>query len=476
MTKPEPPRNPKVYARSTTNDRYRIPPPLAKPDEIWSRITELLADEPAATAQAEKPKEARRKRGAARRRARRLRWRRILDVVAMVTWSPTIIKLFIGDLDRTILSSVAPGALWVLDVRWFLVLAVAALLLLLLNGRTLGLSLGYVVCYPLVILLWKLPKSLIKRQSPLLAIALASVTFNLAARTRPFIYAVTLETLCGLIILTSGEHWLIWVAVTAFTIVLVWWLTVMAVDMFRTEALLRAQNRFIRWLLGFKILEKVVTTDQPDQLSLKDWKIDDAKQYRDRAGAALIVRQILFYWAEAVTQYRRGPAVAVLNALVVAGMIAQIVVAFAFINYGIYVVDPAQYTAASSPDAATFLYYSAAAIYFGEVDNLVPIGTWAVIAKLSNGLIGSIGVLTIVASFLVSLRPARADAGATTAIRTLTRQADDLGAVIETQYRTNLNDLRDRLQLVEWSGHSALVWLVSRSRPDHAGSTIGTSD
>jgi hypothetical protein len=468
MTKTEPPRNHKVYARSTTNDRYRIPAPLAKPDEIWGRVAELLADEPEAAAAADKPKEARRKRGAARRRARRLRWRRILDVVATVAWSLIVIKLFIGDLDRTILSSIAPGALWLLDVRWFLALAVAALLLLLLNGRTLGLSLGYVVCYPAVILLWKLPKTLIKRRSPLLAIGLASLTFNLAARTRPFIYAVTLETLCGLIILTSGEHWLLWVAVAAFAIVLVWWLAVMAIDMFRTEALLRAQNRFIRWLLGLKILNKVVTPDQPDQLSLKDWKLDDAKQYRDRAGAALIVRQVLFYWAEAVAQYRRGPAIAVLNALVVAGMIVQIVVAFAFINYGIYLIDPSQYTAATSPNAATFLYYSAAGVYFGEVDNLVPIGTWAVVAKLSNGFIGSIGVLTIVTSFLVSLRPARAEAGATTAIRTLTDEADNLETVIETHYRTNLTDLQARLELVEWSGLGALIWLVSHSRPNRA--------
>ncbi len=122
MTKQEPPRNQKVYARSTNSRHKPPPPPNAPSNEVWNLIDRLVAENPdlgpSTTTETELKQ---RRRGGARRRRRRTDWRRVLDVFASIVWSFIVVKLFIGDLDRVMLAVIAPQAIWILDFRWLLV-------------------------------------------------------------------------------------------------------------------------------------------------------------------------------------------------------------------------------------------------------------------------------------------------------------------------------------------------------------------
>ena len=144
MTKQEPPRNEKVYRRSTQHLKTHPAPPSANPNEVWKKVQTLVDSEekkdPAKADKTEEPKL--RKRGAARRRQRRLRWRRFLDAVGIFVWIGIVIKLFIGDLDRDVLMTFAPNAVWLLDLRWFAVIGLAALFLIPFKLRTIGASIA----------------------------------------------------------------------------------------------------------------------------------------------------------------------------------------------------------------------------------------------------------------------------------------------------------------------------------------------
>ncbi len=269
MTKQEPPRNQKVYARSTSYRHKPPPPPNAPSDEVWDLINRLVAENPEPGSSTTPETELKqRRRGDARRRRRRTDWRRVLDVFASVVWSFIVVKLFIGDFDRVILAAIAPQAVWVLDFRWLLVLVLAALLLLLFNSRRLGLSLAYVIGFPLVLLCWKLPKFLIKKRSSLLVVGLAGIFTSIGSRARPFVIALASACLSGFMISSSEMPWVV-AGTIGMSLTLIWWLAITAFDLLRSTAFIRAQKKLIDWALQRRIIDKIPTPTLPNRITIQ---------------------------------------------------------------------------------------------------------------------------------------------------------------------------------------------------------------
>jgi hypothetical protein len=463
MTKKEPPRNQKVYQRSTQHAPYEPQLPAASAAVVWERISMLIPEVADIEQPAEPPKQ--RKRGAARRRKRLKRKARILDVVGAVVWLGAITKLFIADLDRLLVSSVIPQAAWLLDFRVFAVLALIALLLVLFKMRTLGVALAYVAAYPLVIIFWKLPKFLIKRRSPLLVMGLAGIVTSLAVRARLFICALAVSCLSGLLITLSGEPWLIYVGMGALLLTLLWWMSVTAIDLLRAPRFISAQEKLIKSATGAKLLDGLLTPKHPDPISLKAWTAEEAKAYRDIAGNVVLARRIMHFWAHSLDEYRKGPSVVILNVLVVVGLLAQVIAAFSLLTYGAFVVDSNQFEFTVPPQWSTFVYYSSTGLYFGEIGALAPVAGLAIVVKLLNGLVGAVGVLTIIGSMLIAFRSIRSESSSVGAIRLLNKKVNDIEATSGSQFQLSSEELEEHLLAASWGLMGVANWFASKT-PD----------
>lgn len=461
MTKQEPPRNQKVYARSTASRHNPPPPPNAPSDEVWDLIDKLVAEnpglEPSTTTETESKQ---RRRGDARRRRRRTGWRRVLDVFASVVWSFVVVKLFIGDLDRVMLEAIAPQAIWILDFRWLLVLVLAALLLLLFNSRRLGLSLAYVIGFPLVLLGWKLPKFLIKKRSSLLVVGLAGIVTSIGARARPFIIALAIACLSGFMISSAEMPWVV-AGTIGMALTLIWWLTITAFDLLRSTAFIRSQKKFINWALQRRIIDKIPTPTLPNRITIQSWTVEDAKKFRDSAGYRVLLTHVLRFWAECLDQYRKGPSVIVLNMMVAVGLTIQVILAFSFINLGVYTLTPGQFSSDINPSWWTFVYYSAVGAYFGEIGALAPVGGFAIVSKLANGLFGVAVVGTAITSISMNYRSVRTEADGEDVIRTLTGKAAEIREVSSQQHQMSFRDLENRLLATGWGLLGVSRWLAA---------------
>jgi hypothetical protein len=168
MTKREPPRNRKIYERSTQPFGQRPPAtPDATVEEVWDRIDTLVIQAaPAAAPEPVAPKQ--RTRGELRRVQRRRRVIRLLDIVSSIYWLAVLIKLFVADVDRLVVGLLAPEATWILDFRWAIALTLLALILVMFRRGAIALSFAYVAAFPLVVIFWKVPRFFFKRQSPML--------------------------------------------------------------------------------------------------------------------------------------------------------------------------------------------------------------------------------------------------------------------------------------------------------------------
>lgn len=453
-------RNRKVRDRAHIAKPYLPTPPQAEPKVVWERIETLAVSETPRENTTTEPKK--RKRGELRRR---LRWRRrfrLFDVLGSLMWAFVITKLFVTDIDRIILGSVAPDAMWVLDLRWLFGLAILALVLTLFRVRTLAFAVAYVVFFPAVVLLWKIPKFLVLRRSTLLASTFIAVGTSVVSRARLFVVALAIACLSGAAIL-SHDPTLTFIGIAGMLIALGWWLGITTVDRLHSDGFIRAQAAVINWILGNHYLEKFVTPEQPDAVALNTWTTEDATKFRDTAGNAILVRRGLLFWASAMAEFRRAPAVLLINACILVALFLQMVVVFAFVNYGLYSIDPSQFSFTREPDALVFANYSANAIFFGEIAALTPVFGWAVGMKIFIGVLGSLGVLTIVGSSVFAYRAAKTDRESDEAVAALQAKAEALQELSEEQFQMSLEDLHTKLAITGWGLLRIADWLRAKT-------------
>jgi len=447
------------FARGHAQFGNQPPPSMAPTDAVWKRVTELLPGEPKVKPSVEPTPKGEPEAHAGSKRLK-LAFR-ALDVLGAIAWIFVITKVWIADVDRLLFSWVAPQAMWLLDLRVFAVLGLASLLLLLFKLWKIGVGLAYVSFFPLVVALWKVPKFFVDRGNPALAVGALGVVVSLAARAKVWVLALTIASVSALMILLTNDPVLIGIGVGAMLITLLWWFGVTAVDLFRAPSILRSHEIVIDAVLGWSIIDRIMTPTRPDRVTLNAWSKEDATAYRDGAGWAILTYRVLYFWAYLIDQFRKTPAVVVLNAIILIGLSAQVVLAFAFATYGLYVIDPGQFAFTSSPDALTFLYYSATGL--NEIDALKPAGAWAIGMKLAEGAVFFVGLGTIVGSTAMAFRSVRADATAVSAIRRLKSKADDVEALAGAHFEMRLDQLEQRLVDASWGLFGIAMWLNSRT-------------
>jgi hypothetical protein len=446
-------------------------PPSADPDLVWGRVLTLLeAEEVAptaaatATATTEQPKA--RRRGATRRRQRRRRTLRALDVIGFLVWLGLIVKVFIADWDRMVVSFLFPHLTWVLDLRWFFPLALLAMLLVLFKASRLGLGIAYVIAFPLVVVFWKIPKFLMEHRSPYVFFGLLSVVTTIASRSRRLIVSFTIACFSALLITLGDTNWLRLAGIVGMFATLGWVLCATSVDMLRSPAFIRAQEKLVRAMLSWDFFDRLIVPIQPNQLTLKSWKVDDAKAYRDSAGNAVLLRSSLAFSAYSLDRYRTGPTTVVLNAIAVISLILQIIAIFAFINYGVYLVDGSAFAYTREPNGLTFGYYSSAALYFSEVAALAPVTGLAMAVKIANGLVGGVILSTVILTIFFTYKGSRSDAISDEVVRMIKGKVSDVEKMSASQYQLPISDLELRLHQTNWGAGGVSRWLGQRIPAD----------
>lgn len=468
-------RNRKVYERSTEPPGpKRRPIPDAPVDEVWARVQVLLAEEAeptgpkpevAKTANAETEKSKRSEHSSPRGRLQRKIW--VLDIVAVAAWSFVFTKLFVADVDRYLLGAVAPELLWLLDYRVVLALLLLSMVLLLFKARHVAGAIAYISAYPIVVLFWKVPLFVVKRwrvarRASSFAVALLNSALAWTARAKWIMLAISIYTVSALVIALLDSPVAIYTAAAAMLATLGWSLAVSVIDMFRSSRLIDLQRRSITWILDKDVLDRLLVPKHPDRVAIRDWTLADAKAYRDSAGYAVLAHRLLELWAYAIDEYRRGPALVLQNVAAIVFMLIQIVVVFSFINGGIYVASSEQYDASVQPGWWTWLYYSASALTFGEIDAIAPTGVIATIAKLMNGWIGGIGVLTIVVTFVISIRRKRTEYAVDRSVKMLAGKAKSIEEMSRLEYKMGIDELAGYLTQVAWGLNLLSEWLFEK--------------
>lgn len=146
-------------------------------------------------------------------------------------------------------------------------------------------------------------------------------------------------------------------------------------------------------------------------------------------------------------------------------LVAICVIAFAFINYGVYQLDPAQFSPSVPPTPFLLLYYSFKTFISNSVNDLVPVKQWAELVSMAENLFGFFTV-SIFVTTLFTQKNARQTKEIDNAVKSIQLDAEAMEGFVRSEFRLmTIEDAIAELERVKASLLGVVLWL-SQSRSE----------
>jgi hypothetical protein len=397
---------------------------------IWQKVDYGLARQEKGDSEEKTPAET-----IAERSRQWRRWRISLDVVGTIFWVYVTLKVFFFDVDRELVESLIPGHDWIIDFRFLAFLIIAAIAVLALGPRKALLCGAYIFFFPLIVLIWKLPKLLYKSKSWISLFAAIHVVASVLANFRYAVIATALGVLSAVLILWTNSH-----ALLAFAMAVIASLLLLALG--RTLLFSAQPASFID--IQEKALARIRKSNGLPQIAaisdeLRDNQVQrfneqQQMQFLMNLQSAVLMQRLPLFWAYQLEQYRRSPVPVLFTGLAYAWLVLQTVIGLALLNYGLYKIDPSAFQFEDAPSILVFGRYAVSSLSGSEIGAVQPEGAFANVLFLGATALGIIFLIGFVVGLFLSFRQKSQDAALREMIHGFKEQSRELDRQLQREY------------------------------------------
>lgn len=358
--------------------------------------------------------------------------RRALDLIGTVAWTYAFLKVFVFDVDREIVRSLAPGVEWLVDLRFFVVVATVGVAVIALRPRSLMVALLYVALFPLVVLLWKLPRGLLRLKSWVAAFAVVNVATDLISNFRYFVVASALFLLSALAVLATETDVVLGLAAVVLAVLLVTALARTIWHSLEPSRFIAMQEKGIEKVLESDTVTSLTTlNDELTGTEIERFDATQQGQFLMSVLASVTANRALYFWGYQLDKYRRSSTAFLYNALSYVWLLTVTIVILTLINWALYEIDPSAFTFDEEPGLIVVARYSFSSLIGGEIGALQAHSDIANAVSLVGMFIG-IGLLAgLVLTVILSFRREQQNQ----AIEGTLIRIDELGLELEARHR-----------------------------------------
>jgi hypothetical protein len=294
----------------------------------------------------------------------------VANVIAIFFWSYAIIKIFLFDVDVYVISLASPAFVWVLNYKFLIFSGLIVIAMLVTKSLMLGLAVGYIAFYPLIVVFWKLPRFIWKKQSWLLLFAVLNSLIGLFRSFKRIFISTTLFLICGILILTADNQYVLQASSLTIFALLVTTYVMTFLRAFKPSAVFQTYKTI------FPVVGKSALLKVDDSVRDLPIEVMSAKQLEMRTNSlqnVVLYNRICLLVSKKLRDYQDSGANVASYILTVVGLFLFVVISFALINYALYKSDQSlfQFTYSKKTFFA-FIYYSAGSMFYAA-NGLVPI-------------------------------------------------------------------------------------------------------
>lgn len=373
------------------------------------------------------------------------------ECAAIFLWAAIVTKLFVYDFDVYLIQKFSSASSWIVEYKFFAFLALLCFVGAFLGQKSLRSGLVYVLLYPFVLVLWRMPTLIFRNWA--LAIAFAPAIHSIATTFRTTLIWVACALLAGYTIAVTGSDCLIVGGMLVLFIFLVrhlWHVFTRALQPSRVFASLATvvekTDRFFdaRSLSSARLSEFAPESDEY------------RNEYRVSLATAYLINSCLRYLARKLQAVAESGKLEVYFIATLLRTLVLAVVIFAFQYWALYRLSPASFQPSDHLVFWDFLGLSINTLMTASVSRITPVGASAqVLCHLE--LIVTLLLISILAVIIWAVAREHYREDLARAIDKLNASEQRLVEQIERDFGGTYDELE--LHLVDYN-----LWLVNAMR------------
>lgn len=385
-------------------------------------------------------------------------------LLGTIFWSYLIIQVFIYDLDRYIFDTYLPSYSYIIDYKFFVFLLLVTVCAVLVKRYFLMYL--YILFFPLILLLWKFPKTVYKFKSWLLVLGVLEFITSLFYKLKFRIVVTTITLFSSLFVVISDSKLILIASIIALCGIAI-------LTIFRTIYLSYKSSIFFSY--QSKLISKFRQSSFAKDLILLDEEVRKSKSLKltpkqseavlNSIQNAVLLNRGIYLWAYQLEKYRKSKVSFILSGFTYIWLYVKLILFLGFINFGLYKYSQANFSVSGSDSLLSFIYYSMNSLFLSEISAIQASSEIAIFVGLLSGLIGLLigGVLLL--NFFYVAKQNKTNDDLTNAIQAVKEEARELDKNIQTEFNLTANEAMKKLEEVQTVFIKFIV-MISSQLPD----------
>jgi hypothetical protein len=297
------------------------------------------------------------------------------EIVAIFFWLYLISKVFIFDFDIYLAEKIFPEYGWIIQYRFFILLFVLAVIFLLTKNRNIVVWSLYILLYPFVVLVWKIPFFIFNQGSWNLAIASIDSLISFFVKPKFRFVKTSFFIVSMAVILFSPNKTLIWCSI--FTILII----IILAYIERVTYIIKPTGVYQIYFKVISFYAEAVKNSplSPTEEDIEKFYSDDIEIIEDNKIVTSIQQLVLcnrlcLFVSKKLKVYKDSRFGVLSNILGILFLVLFTVLSFAFINLGLVKINPDYFIMTQPLSFFIFFYYSFNALVFNSIREIIPNG------------------------------------------------------------------------------------------------------
>lgn len=263
------------------------------------------------------------------------------------------------------------------------------------------------VFYPLLALIWFLPKTILNKGKIYLLMNYLNSVYNIFKRFKYSIFNFVLFCISILLLLIVNETWAKWFAIVSFSYFYFSYIIRYIKKSFRPASLFGENIE--------SLIDKLVLKGKENDSAILsfvnnlDKDTSDDKGKNSNISKLLMLNYTLDRLSIGINGFRGKRAFVIALIYELALFLIFSIIYFWFINVQLFNIDHTFFNTNGTPKIFEFLYYTIKNITFGSIDSIMPFHWTTKLTEILSFIVISIFILIIMISLFFALRNAKID-------------------------------------------------------------------
>lgn len=389
---------------------------------------------------------------------------RVGTILGPVFWVYSFIQVFIFDLDRYIFTSYLPGLTFLIDYKFFVFLLISALIAVFF--KKFFLIYVYILFFPIVLLLWKIPKVIYRFRSWIVVLGLIETFSSLFYKLKNRIVINTILLFSILAIATTSAKPILMTAMLAVMGILLFVISRTVYLTFKTSVFFSFQAKAIKWLRNTGLAKNMISVDDKIKTSTsKKLTKEQSNTLLTNMQMALLFHRTVYFWAFQLEKYRASKISFILSGLSYVWLFIKLGLLLGVVNYAIYKVDPNSFTIVGQTSLVDFVYYAYTSLFFNEISGIMANSNFTLILRIISGIVGYLLIGVLILNFMYVAKQSKTDDELDEAIKAVKSEGRQLEKQIEAEYMLTIPQALKKLEEFK-TGLLAIILKISSQLPD----------